>query len=104
MELSEKEFFSITPRSFANKLAGYRRKEERISRESWEQTRAIAVTIMRPNLAPAYKKKSVSELWPFAWDNIKKEVDDPEEAFKRSKALWEEIDRKRAEAKKKNID
>lgn len=56
---------------------------------------------MRPNLKDVDRKKSIVALWPFPWDKEAAKIEDPIEAFKKSKALWAEIDEKRKLNKKK---
>lgn len=56
---------------------------------------------MRPNLKDVDRKKPIVALWPFPWDKEAAKIEDPAEAFKKSKALWAEIDEKRNAKKNK---
>ena len=95
MGMSETEFYNITPRTFENKVIGFRRKEEADSRESWEQTRRLAVFLISPNLKKGAKIND-KELFPTPWDQaIAQPKEDPKEAYKRADAMWAEIDKKR---------
>lgn len=98
MQMSEDEFSKITPRSFNNKLTGFRRKQQDASKEAWERTRALGVLLLSPNLKKGSKADPL-RIWPLPWD---KEPDsmiaDPKEAHKKAVSMWEEIDKKRASA------
>ena len=96
MGLGHDEFYSLTPRAFANKLTGYRRKQEWETKERWEQTRVLYVGVVAPNL----KKGASSDpkkLWPFPWDEekpISQTVEDAVTALKKAEAFWEKVDNK----------
>lgn len=99
--MTDEQYYCYTPRTFNNILVARRQKEQTLSRESWEQTRAITVAILRPHLAEKDRKKPIDVLWSFPWDSeAGKPKEDPIETFKKSKAMWAAIDEKRKLDKK----
>ena len=46
--MSEDVFWDMTPRSFHAKVKGFRRREARLERQSWEQTRLICFYVLQP--------------------------------------------------------
>ena len=86
---------------FNNKLTGYRRKEERLTRESWEQIRALGFLFLQPHLKKG-SKATPQKFWKFPWDGEgqKQKKENPGDALKKSRAMWDKIDQKRASAKK----
>tara|TARA_R100001163_G_C5067962_1_gene207565 strand:- start:4768 stop:5064 length:297 start_codon:yes stop_codon:yes gene_type:complete len=72
--LSYKELYDLTPRSLDNKLRGFRKYNEQLSQNQWEQTRTIVHSCIVPHSKHRLKPK---ELMPFPWDKknkIKKDV------------------------------
>ena len=68
------ELYDLTPRSFSNKMIGYREREEMIMQNYWEQTRMIVHSCLAPHLK---RKMKPRELMPFDWDDknkVKKKV------------------------------
>jgi len=67
--LSFDDLYDITPRSFQNKLRGFRSHTEQLHQNSWEQTRMIIHSCISPHSKQKLKAK---DLLPFPWDNDKK--------------------------------
>lgn len=93
MGMTVQEFWHITPRSFYNKLTGYRRTE----RDSWEQVRFI----MWSGLVPYGEKNkpiTVQSVLPLPWDNDLKEKnrEDVEQKRKNAQDTWAKIDSKKS--------
>ena len=97
LELSEMEFYALTPRTFANLLKGRRKKEEVAFKDRWEQTRLIVVSSLLPHLGKG-ANKSIQKIYPLPWDkeNGKPKIEiDPQEAAKNAQAFWDKIDKKK---------
>ena len=72
--LNDEELYDLTPRSLDNKIIGFRRYNEQLSQNNWEQTRMIVHSCIVPHSKHRLKPK---ELMPFPWDNkvkIKRDV------------------------------
>jgi hypothetical protein len=72
--LSYDNLYDLTPRSFENKLKGFKKYNEQVSQNNWEQTRMIVHAVLLPH---SKQKIKPQELMPFPWDNkvkIKREV------------------------------
>jgi len=72
--LSYEELYDLTPRSLDNKIRGFRKYNEQLSQNRWEQTRMIVHSCIVPHSKHRLKPK---ELMPFPWDNkvkIKKDI------------------------------
>ena len=101
MGLTVEYFYSLTPREFGNALEGFRNREQRAMRESWEQTRMLMWAALSP-----YKGKGQTltpqSLLPFDWDKPEQLAYTPEqeaEMMAEVEAMqkrWEERDAKRA--------
>ena len=77
--LSDENLYDYTPRSFNNKLIGFRRYNEQVSQNDWEQTRLIVHSTIAPHSKHKLKPK---ELMPFPWDDkvkVKKDLASKEE-------------------------
>lgn len=89
-------YYSLTPRAFTNLLIGFRKKENREFKESWEQTRAIIVSALVPHLKKGASTKPTS-LYPLPWDSEKGagfDKIDIKEAYEKGEKRWEKIDKK----------
>ena len=88
--LSDENLYDYTPRSFNNKLIGFKKYNEQLSQNNWEQTRMIVHAAIVPHSKHKVKPK---ELMPFPWDSknkIKKDVASKEkiqEVLKRYKLI-----------------
>ena len=74
--LSDDELYDLTPRSLDNKIRGFRKYNEQLSQNNWEQTRMIVHSCIVPHSKQRLKPK---ELMPFPWDEkvkIKRDVAD----------------------------
>jgi len=86
--LSDSELYDLTPRSLDNKIRGFRKYNEQLSQNRWEQTRMIVHSCIVPHSKHRLKPK---ELMPFPWDSkvkIKRDVaskEQIEEVLKRYK-------------------
>lgn len=92
--LSQDAFYGMTPRQFGNLVMGYRRKEERHFKESWERARAIAATSLIPHIRKG-RSRNITKIFPLPWDNEKGETvrpADPKKELERVKELWERVD------------
>jgi len=69
--LSFDNLYDMTPRSFQNKLIGFREYSERQTQNTWEQTRLIIHSCLSPHSKKALKLK---ELLPFPWDKKTEKV------------------------------
>tara|TARA_R110002074_G_scaffold129674_1_gene270952 strand:+ start:425 stop:715 length:291 start_codon:yes stop_codon:yes gene_type:complete len=69
MGLMYDELYSLTPRSFNNKLKGFQEHQSQLSQNAWEQTRTMMVAILMPH---SKKKLKATEILPFPWDNKNK--------------------------------
>lgn len=89
MQMTETEFWHITPRAFFNKLAGFRKQEQ----DKWEQVRFVMWSNLVP-YSPKGKPTLVQDVLPFPWDNELKVIANESAAEKRKKAdkKWAEID------------
>lgn len=63
------ELYSLTPRSFNNRLEGFKTHQEQLSQNQWEQTRIILLGCLSPH---SKKKLKAQEILPLPWDNIKR--------------------------------
>lgn len=94
LNLSEDEFYKMTPRAFANKQQGWQELRDSDERQRWELIRSLGVRLLMPHLK---KGTNVNDVWVLPWDNAaantKKES--PEEALKRAQKTWEKIDNKK---------
>jgi hypothetical protein len=86
--LSYDNLYDLTPRSFENKLKGFKKYNEQLSQNNWEQTRMIVHAAIVPHSKHKIKPR---ELMPFPWDSknkVKKDVaskEQIEEVLKRYK-------------------
>lgn len=86
--LSYDNLYDLTPRSFENKLKGFKKYNEQLSQNNWEQTRMIVHAAIVPHSKHKIKPQ---ELMPFPWDSknkVKKDVatkEHIEEVLKRYK-------------------
>jgi len=69
--LSYDNLYDLTPRSFENKLKGFKKYNEQLSQNNWEQTRMIVHAAILPH---SKNKIKPQELMPFPWDNKVKKV------------------------------
>ena len=72
--LNYDDLYDHTPRSFHNKLVGFKNYNEKVSQNAWERTRLIVHSTIAPHSKQKLKPK---ELMPFPWDNkikVKKDV------------------------------
>ena len=69
--LSFDNLYDMTPRSFQNKLIGFKEHNEQLTQNTWEQTRLIIHSCLSPHSKKALKPK---ELLPFPWDKKTKKV------------------------------
>tara|TARA_R100000541_G_scaffold57257_1_gene67189 strand:+ start:190 stop:480 length:291 start_codon:yes stop_codon:yes gene_type:complete len=65
LELSYNELYSSTPRSFNNRLNGFKKHQEQMSQNQWEQTRIILMGCLQPHSKKNLKPKDVL---PLPWD------------------------------------
>jgi len=92
-------FYSLTPRLFSNIVDGYVKRENRQNQRSWEQTRLLFFSVLKPYL----KEKSVTaeKLLPFEWDKIKVNdtadfnPDEVAEIIRKQKEFWAKADKTR---------
>lgn len=94
--------YSLTPRQFYNIQVGWNTSQELQTKTSWEQTRTLYDSIIRPNLKD--RDKSVRDILPFPWDVPVKNEDlgmrnsdggvKEELSFEEMEAQWADIDRK----------
>lgn len=100
--LSYDYFYSLTPRVFYNIVEGYRMKEEKNIRCSWEQTRCLFYAALKPHLKG---NKTAEQLMPFPWDNKDNDHDDQqittaeeaEAVLQKQKEYWDAIQVKKGE-------
>ena len=69
MGLGYDELYSLTPRSFNNRLEGFKTYQEQLSQNQWEQTRIILMGCLSPH---SKKKLKPQEVLPLPWDNKNK--------------------------------
>jgi len=65
LELAYDELYGLTPRSFNNKLKGFRAIIERSNRNDWEQTRYIMYSCLAPH---SKDKLQLQKVLPLPWD------------------------------------
>jgi hypothetical protein len=65
LQLTFKEMYSLTPRSFFNALNGAQKKEDALSKERWVMTREIMFAVMKPYLDNGTEKTDVLS---FEWE------------------------------------
>jgi hypothetical protein len=95
--MTEVDFYKMTPRSFANLMTGYSRKQEAEFKDKWEQTRVIVATSLMPHLKG---KKSIDKIWPLPWDNETTKIKgNPKDLLQKKIDRWSEIDNKTSVAK-----
>lgn len=93
-------YYRMTPRNFLNALAGYRRKEDLLSRERW----MIARKMMYAALAPYAKSLKETEIMEFPWEeNLVKElnateVEEMRKQIEENEKFWARWDAKKASA------
>ena len=63
--LNYDELYDFTPRSLNNKLIGFKKYQEQLSQNNWEQTRMIVHSSILPHSKHKLKPK---DLMPFPWD------------------------------------
>ncbi|MCG9792480.1 hypothetical protein [Flavobacterium algicola] len=96
--MSYDQMYKLTPRSFFNAVNGFRKKEDRDSKERFILTRKILFATMKPHYQGNLEEY---EVWPFPWEeNTIKELTESQrieaiEKAEESKAFWEEQDRKK---------
>ena len=61
------ELDELTFREFDNAIQGLAERDRQHSRDSWERTRMLATTLIKPHLKKDAKITPVT-LWPFVWD------------------------------------
>ena len=74
IKLGYDELYDLTPRSFQNKLIGFKDYNEQVSQNDWEQTRLIVHSGIAPYSKQRLKPKDVL---PFPWDHkykVKKDI------------------------------
>ena len=79
MGLAYNELYSLTPRSFNNKLEGFSKFQEQKTQNAWDQTRIILLGCLTPH---SKKKLKPTDILPFPWDgksNKKKVIASPEQ-------------------------
>lgn len=59
------EMYSLTPRSFFNAVNGFRKKEDKLSKERWVLTREVMFAVMAPYLEKGAEKQNIL---PFEWE------------------------------------
>ena len=89
MQMTVKQFHSITPRSLFNKLTGFRGNQQM----AWERVRIQTYLLLLPHVG---ENTSLSPhiLMPMPWDDeiLMTQKDRAKEIRERSKALWAKID------------
>jgi len=63
------ELYSLTPRSFNNRLEGFKMHQEQMSQNQWEQTRIILLGCLSPH---SKKNLKPQEILPLPWDSNNK--------------------------------
>tara|TARA_R100001244_G_scaffold132039_4_gene106670 strand:+ start:177 stop:470 length:294 start_codon:yes stop_codon:yes gene_type:complete len=64
--LAYDELYSLTPRSFNNRLLGFSEHQEQINQNNWEQTRLIIHACLSPHSKKRLKPK---DILPLPWDS-----------------------------------
>jgi len=64
--MNHDEMYDLTMRSFVNKLKGFNDHQQLKTRTSWEQTRIIMHSVLKPYMN---KNVSLKEVLPFEWDS-----------------------------------
>lgn len=91
MGLSLVYFYSLTPRVFTNILIGYANKQEKLSKESWEQTRRIMHSVLLPHKKEGTELK-LTDVMLFKWEKAdKQEVKKPKTRAE-LEAFWSKKD------------
>ena len=61
------ELDELTFREFNNAVQGLAERDRQHSRDSWERSRMLATTLIKPHLKKD-AKITPQTLWPFVWD------------------------------------
>jgi len=90
--LSFDNLYDMTPRSFQNKLIGFKEHNEQLLHDSWEQTRLIIHSCLSPH---SKKELNPKTLLPFPWDKKVKVVTSSKEEIAEVVKRHKEILRKK---------
>ena len=69
MGLDYNELYSLTPRSFNNRLKGFYKHLDQQNQNNWEQTRTIMIACLTPH---SKKKLKPTDVLPLPWDGKNK--------------------------------
>lgn len=85
--MSYSDFLELTPRQFYNAANGFIEHEERLRKETWEQTRLILTFIQnKPVYMYKIKQMKPDQIMKFPWE--KGSLPDEEELKQLRQLLW----------------
>lgn len=99
MGLSLAYFYSLTPRVFTNILIGYANKQEKLSIESWEQTRRIMHSVLLPHKKEGTELK-LTDVLLFKWEKEDDKVVKKPKTRAELEAYWHKRDNQKNKPKK----